>query len=319
MVSKGAGQARRGTKEVASKPPKTDPAQPTGGNGASASNRELLRRLYVSMLRCRMLSERAQSLVVTGCGSVSDCDFGIGHEAIAAGATLDLGPEDTMVASPRNFAAQIAKGTRLSAAVRKNGDQIGIAAAGSMGSFDPLNLGTGVALAHRLEKKRNVVVALCAEDTPSPDRWHEAMKFAGIHKLPIIYVLRCTSAFETGAATKTPALEEISFMARDCGFPAVIVDGNDAVAVWRVTQESIHRARNGAGPTLIECETRFTQYRDPLEHMEHYMKKRGVWDDQWRREATDRIGAEIKAASAWGLDVPKRKSRSQAGAAFLVL
>ena len=122
-------------------------------------------------------------------------------------------------------------------------------------SFDPFNLGTGLALAHRLEKKRNVVIALSTEEDSVPEGWHEAMKFAGIHKLPIVYV-KSGFAFETAPAKGTPMLEELSFMARDCGFPAIVVDGKDAVAVWRVAHESIHRARNGAGPTLIECVTR---------------------------------------------------------------
>jgi TPP-dependent pyruvate/acetoin dehydrogenase alpha subunit len=314
MVSKSESPAGRRKKEVAAKPVHLDQVQPANGNGAPASNHELLRRLYTSMLRCRKLNERAQRLAA-GCDCPADSDFALGHEAIVAGATLELGPEDTLVASPANFGSQIVRGTQWSAAVRKNGDQvgIGIAGGGSMGSLDPFNLGTGIALAHRLEKTRNVVVALSAEDTASPERLYQAMKFAGTHKLPIIYVLGCKSAFGTAAARRLPALEEISLMTRGCGFPAVIVDGNDAVAVWRVTQESIHRARNGAGPTLIECETRFTQYEDPLAHLEHYMRKRGMWDDLWRREATEGIEAEIKAARTGGLGSPKKESRSQLG------
>jgi TPP-dependent pyruvate/acetoin dehydrogenase alpha subunit len=296
VVSKSASRAKREKKDAVAKPLTANQTPPANGNGASASNQEGLRRLYASMLRCRMLSERAQHLAATA----SAGEFAIGHEAIVAGATLELGSEDMLVASPGNLGAQIMRGTQWSDAVRQNGDQVGVATAGTgvLGSFDPFNLGTGIALAHRLEKTHNVVVALSADGTPSPDRCHEAMKFAGVHKLPIIYVLRGGSVFGTGAATGTPALEEISFMARDCGLPAVIVDGNDAVAMWRVTQESVHRARNGAGPTLIECETRLTQYEDPLTHMEHYMRKRGVWDDQWRQEATDVIEAEIRAGSA---------------------
>jgi TPP-dependent pyruvate/acetoin dehydrogenase alpha subunit len=264
---------------MAANPTKADPAQPANGNGASASNPELLRRLYASLLRYRKLSERAQGSAAAAPAG----EFAIGHEAIVAGAMLELGPADTLVAPPRNFALQIAKEARLPA--------------GHPDSLGPFNLGTGMALAHQLENTRHVVIAFSAEGTASLDRWHAAMKFAGAHKLPVIYVLRCGSAFETGATTRTPALEEISFMARDCGFPAVIVDGMDAVAVWRVTQESIHRARNGSGPTLIECETRSTEYKDPLAHMEHYMRKRGGWNEQWRRELMDAIEAEIRVGS----------------------
>ncbi len=62
-------------------------------------------------------------------------------------------------------------------------------------------------------------------------------------------------------------------MAVDLGFPGVAEDGNDVVAVWRVAQESIHRARNGSGTMLIDlCRAELTD--DPLAHMEHYLRKR---------------------------------------------
>ena len=66
--------------------------------------------MYVSMLRCRMLTERAQYLL-SGSAPTTDWDFAIGHEAIVVGGTLELGPEDTVVASLRNIPAQIARGS----------------------------------------------------------------------------------------------------------------------------------------------------------------------------------------------------------------
>jgi pyruvate dehydrogenase E1 component alpha subunit len=294
MVTKNAGRAGRKAKEVVAEPLQVHRAQPANGNGTAPSNQEVLRRLYSSMLKCRMLSARAQG-AGTGCDPAVDYDLAIGHEAMVVGATLELGPGDTITASARNFAAQAAKGAMEALLSQRSHENE--APSGTVARLDPFNLGTGLALAHRLEKKRNVVVALCSNgNAGSPDCRHQAMKFAGIHKLPIIYVLRSSSAFELGPEKRSPVLEEISFMARDCGFPAVIVDGKDAVAVWRVAQESIHRARNGAGPTLIECDTESSPDTDPLAHMEHYMRKRGVWDDQWRRDVADQIEAEIAEA-----------------------
>ncbi len=302
MVTNRESRSRSAKKKVAAKPLKADRVQPTNGNGASSSNHDVLRRMYVSMLRCRMLTERAQYLL-GGSTPTTEREFTSGHEAIVVGTTLEVGPEDTVVASPRNIPAQIAKGASLECVVSQAGpvnQTPAVVATGNsstnVASPDPFNLGTGLALAHKLEKKRNVVVALGAADASSGDRWHKALKFAGIHKLPIIYVLKRHSAFGLGSANRNPVLDDLSFVARDCGFPAIIVDSNDAVAVWRVTQESIHRARNGAGPTLIECEIQQTGSRDPLAHMEHYMKKRGAWDGAWRHDAADRIEAEIAGA-----------------------
>jgi len=284
MATKRESRAGRKKKAVP-KPLQEQRPQPTNGDGAAPSNQEALRRLYVLMLKCRKLSERAQNLAASR-DTVPDYDYDIGHEAVVVGATLELGPQDTIAASSRNFAAHVVKGSRLEALLAK-GHHENRSQHGALTLLDPLNLGTGLALAHRLDKKRNVVVALCSRgDAASQDCWLEAMKFAGVHKLPIIYV-KSGSVFELVPAKGAPAFEELSFMARDCRFPAIVVDGKDAVAVWRVVHESIHRARNGAGPTLIECETRASSAGDPLEHMEHYMKKRGFWDNEWRRKCGD--------------------------------
>jgi TPP-dependent pyruvate/acetoin dehydrogenase alpha subunit len=72
----------------------------------------------------------------------------------------------------------------------------------------------------------------------------------------------------------------------------VIVDGQDVVAVWRVAQESVYRARNGGGATLIDC--RMDAARDPLAHMEHYLRKRSLWDQAWREKAEAEITAEVE-------------------------
>lgn len=302
-MTKSESRSGRSKKKVAAKALKVERAQAANGKGTSPSNHDVLRRLYASMLRCRMMAEYAQRQPGSR-STLSDYEFAIGHEAVVIGATLELGPEDTIAASPRNFAVQVAKGISLKHLLSPAASTIGHLAGYSRGSeliLGPINLGTGLALAHRLEKKRHVVVAFCDQDAPQPDRWHEAMKFAGIHRLPIIYVLirGSASAFDPDPAKRIPALEDVSFMARDCGFPAIIVDANDAVAVWRVAQESIHRARNGAGPTLIECETLSAHSGDPLPQMEHYMKKRDAWDEAWRQSTMERIEADIKAAVRW--------------------
>ena len=169
VTSRGTG-SQSARKKSAAKPLKADRVQPANGNGASSSNHDVLRRMYVSMQRCRMLTERAQHLS-SGSTPTTDWEFSIGHEAILVGSTLELGVEDTFVASPNNLPAQIAKGARLEIVVlqAEPANQIPAVVANGhstpkMVAADPFNLGTGVALAHRLEKRRNVVVALGTDD-----------------------------------------------------------------------------------------------------------------------------------------------------------
>lgn len=252
-------------------------------------------QLYFSLLKSRMMQEYAQRHL-----SASEYDFAIGHEAVVTGSTLGLGPQDTIAASIRNFTALIAGGTPLNCLLQHKDatDSCSYGLGGVVAPHrlpaDPFNMGTGVALVHKFEQKKNVVVALCSEVSPALDQWHPALKLAGAQKLPIIYVMKSGPANPDSAVPQNPHLEDVSFTARDYDFPGIIVDGADVVAVWRVAQESLHRARNGIGPTLIDCRMESTP--DPLAHMEHYLRKRNLWDDAWKKKVTGQIRAEIAAA-----------------------
>lgn len=284
-------------KSLGKQPVTTAPPQAVNGNGASPSNEEVLRQLYLALLKCRLVQEYAQRL-----STAAEFDFAIGQEAVVIGTTFGLRPEDTITASAGNVAAVLSRGTPLNCLL-KQGDRdkscshgLGSVIAPTCLPVDPFNIGTGIALAHKIEQKGNVVVALCATESPSLDRRHEGLKFAGTHKLPILYVIKGATADPSSTGPQSAHLEDFSFTARDYGFPGIIVDGGDVVAVWRVAQESLHRARNGGGPTLIDC--RMESHQDPLAHMEHYMRKRSVWDDNWKKQATKEIRTEMEAALA---------------------
>jgi pyruvate dehydrogenase E1 component alpha subunit len=308
MVTKSKKRAKGSSRDkaTAKEPLTSAPAQPVNGSGPSPSNLDMLRRMYSAMLKCRMMEERAHD------GSaVLVYDLAAGHEAVVTSASIDLKPEDTIAASQRNFAARIAMGTPLKHLLKEananDSEECRVAiiscrcvlsGSASSAAFlaDPFNLATGLALSHKLEKRTNVVVAFWDEDAAALEASHEALKFAGIHKLPIIYVTRSTGLDDPGRR-KHSALEEFSFLAKDYGFPSILVDGKDVVAVWRAAQESIHRARNGSGPTLIECQTEPANFKDPLAHLQHYMSRRGAWDDEWKQQIVDQINAEIGEAT----------------------
>lgn len=270
--------------------------QSANGNGTSPSSGEVLCQLYFGLLKGRMVQEYAQRHL-----SAPEYDFAIGHEAVVTGSTLGLGPQDSIAASIRNFSALIAGGTPLNCLLHHR-DAIDSCSHGLGGIVapdrlpaDPFNMGTGVALVHKFEQKKNVVVALCSEVSPSLDQWREALKFAGAQKVPIIYVMKSGATDPASTARQNPHLEEVSFTAREYGFPGIIVDGADVVAVWRVAQESLHRARNGAGPTLIDC--RMESAEDPLARMERYMRKRDVWDEACKKRVAGQITRALKSAT----------------------
>src|SRR5580704_3864088 len=193
---------------------------PANGNGSAPSNQETLRQLYLALLKCRLLEEHLQRH-----SPGKEYDFSIGHEAVVAGTTFGLQAQDTITASSRNLGALIAGGTPLNCLLSQRNTEticsygLGSIIATASLPTDHFNLGTGLALAHKIEKKQNVVVALCSQESPTLDQWHEGLKSAGAHKLPILYVIKGVAADPSSSGEHHPQLEDFSFMARDYGFP----------------------------------------------------------------------------------------------------
>ncbi len=314
--------------------PKAESAatKPQSGNGASPLGEELLRRLYSYMLKCRMVEERARLLFRQG-KFAGNYYAAVGQEATEVGATIDLLPEDTVAPSHRNFVTNIMKGTPLKLMysqlyARKTSPDQGRSSPAHCG-YAPLNIitpastiaaqlnmGTGVALGYKMQKKQNIVVALSGEGSTSLGFWHEALNFAGVHKLPIVYILENNLWAESVSVKLQTAVDDLSVKAQAYGFPGITVDGNDVVAVYRVAREAIRRAREGHGPTLIECKTyrwyghseidpakyrspeevEHWKAKDPIPAMERYLEKQGYWSDHWKEELVNKINAEIDEA-----------------------
>jgi len=292
----------------------------------------LLRRLYAYMLKCRMVEERIRLLYRQG-RFAGNYFAAVGQEATEVGATLDLLPEDTTAPSHRNFVTHIMKGTPLRLMFahifgRKISPDQGRSAPAHCG-YAPLNvitpsstiaaqlnIGTGVALAYKMQHKPNIVVALSGEGSTSLGFWHEAVNFAGVHSLPIVFVVENNGYAESVPVALQTAVGDISLKAQAYGIPGVTVDGNNVTAVYSVMREAIDRARGGGGPTLLECKTyrwyghseidpakyrdpselAYWKSRDPLPAMERYLQSSHLWSDQWKDELTAEFTREIDDA-----------------------
>lgn len=309
-------------------------------DGGPRLSEEILRRLYTYMLKCRLVEERARLLFRQGKFS-GNYYAAVGQEATEVGTTIDLLPEDTVAPSHRNFVTNIMKGTPLKLMyaqlyARKTSPDQGRSSPAHCG-YAPanvitpastiaaqLNIGTGVALGYKMQKRNHVVVALSGEGSTSLGFWHEALNFAGVHKLPIIYVLENNLWAESVPIRLQTAVEDIAVRAQAYGFPGVTVDGNDAVAVYRAAREAIERARKGEGPTLIECKTyrwyghseidpakyrdleevEYWKAKDPIPAMERYLELHGMWSEEWKQELANQINAEIEEAIAFAESSP---------------
>ncbi len=180
----------------------------------------------------------------------------------------------------------------------------------------------GIAQHLRATDTRGVVMVSSGEGATSEGDWHEAMNFAGVHKLPIIFLIE-----NNLYAISTPHREEVagsvSERATGYGMPGVAVAGNDVLAVYGVMTAAVERARAGDGPTLIEAKTyryyahtsddddkdyrsaeevEMWRRKDPILVLkQHLVESRLLGDDlenQIENEVTEEVAAAVKEADA---------------------
>lgn len=200
------------------------------------------------------------------------CHTCIGQEAITVGACYKLRKDDIVVPSLRGRGAYITKGAsikKILAAMygKKTGlffpkesphhmgiPELGIlAGTGIVGS--DIARAVGAALAAKLRKTGQVVLCFFGDGASNRGDFHESLNLAAIWKLPIIFICENNMIALSTPTSKTTSVENISQRAGGYNIPGVTIDGNDVLAVIRTVREAIRRAREGMGPTLIECKT----------------------------------------------------------------
>lgn len=232
---------------------------------------ETMLGLYENLLRTRLVDERFRKLYRQG-RFVGTYYSAVGQEATTVGPTYGLRDEDIIAPSHRELGAAITKGVPLLEIIahnfaRKNSPdkgkthpchyssrEKGVMVAASTLAGQTV-VGTGCAMAFKIMKKDNVVLAFFGEGATSRGGWHEALNYAGVHKLPIVYICQNNLWAESVPATMQAGIKDFSDRAKAYGFPGITIDGNDVYEVYQNSAEAIERARKGKGPTLIECKT----------------------------------------------------------------
>jgi pyruvate dehydrogenase E1 component alpha subunit len=156
-------------------------------------------------------------------------------------------------------------------------------------------------------------MAFCGDGATSEGDFHEAVNFAGVWHVPVVFVIQNNQWAISVPLKKQTHSRTIAQKALAYGIPGLQVDGNDVLAVYAACTDAVNRARAGEGPTLIECVTYRlgvhttaddpTKYRsaeeveawerkDPLTRFTAYLKKKRLLDDGLE----DAVDAEIAAA-----------------------
>ena len=170
---------------------------------------------------------------------------------------------------------------------------------------------SGIAYAMKYRGEDAVVGSWFGDGATSEGDWHEALNFAGIHKLPVVFICENNLYAISVPLSKQMGIEDVSTRAGAYGFPGVTVDGNDVLACYEAMIQAVERARKGQGPTLIECKTyRYHPHtsddddrtyrsreeveeakkKDPLVTFGAYLKEIGLIDD----ERVESLRVELK-------------------------
>jgi pyruvate dehydrogenase E1 component alpha subunit len=296
---------------------------------------ELLVEMQRRMWRIRAFDERAVEMRHAGeiHGPVHPS---IGQEAACVGACLALRPTDTLTGNHRSHGHPIAKGARVGPLLaellgRATGVCGGMGGSMHLADFSVGSLGetgivgagipiaVGAGLSARVRGSDQVCVAFFGDGASNHGTFHESLNLAAIWKLPVVFFCENNLYAATTSLASVTSVEDVAERAAAYRMPGVVVDGQDAVAVYRATAGAVARARRGEGPSLLEAKTyRYLEHaegegipgfyreeaeiehwrrRDPLAIHRRLLLERGVLD----AAGADRIEAEARAEVAEAL------------------
>src|SRR6201988_3819243 len=234
-------------------------------------DREDLLGVYRSMLITRGVEERGHILYRQG--KIPGSFYtGRGNEAASIGVATAMGPEDVGTPLHRDMGVHITRGVepwRIFANYMGKADGPTHGKDGNVHMADQ-NLGliamvshrqwmlpvaVGCALAFRIREERRVAVAWFGEGASARGDTHEGMNFAGVRRLPVVFICDNNQWAYSTPTHLEYAVEHLADRAAAYGFEGVVVDGTDVLAVYREAKRAIEKARDGGGPTLIECQT----------------------------------------------------------------
>ncbi|MDP6403128.1 MAG: thiamine pyrophosphate-dependent dehydrogenase E1 component subunit alpha [SAR202 cluster bacterium] len=263
-------------------------------------DRDLLMTMMRRMMTIRRFDETVKELFQRG-ELVGAAHCYIGEEAVAVGACAALRNDDYITGNHRSHGHPIAKGGDIKKAMAellgkstgyckgKGGSMhladfsIGILGeSGIVASALPVAVGAG--LGSKMQGTDRVVVSFFGDGASNQGACHEAMNLASIWNLPVIFLCENNQYAVTTSFKESVAVENISDRASAYNMPGVLVDGQDALAMYEATKAAVARARAGDGPSLIEGRT--YRYEDHSEGLQRIVRDPYRTDEEieeWRK------------------------------------
>ncbi|GIN73514.1 2-oxoisovalerate dehydrogenase subunit alpha [Bacillus sp. J14TS2] len=183
----------------------------------------------------------------------------------------------------------------------------------------------GIALAARMKGEDIVTFVTFGEGSSNQGDFHEGANFAGVHKLPVIFMCENNEYAISVPLEKQIACKHVADRAQGYGMPGFTVDGQDPLAVYEAVKMAVERAKRGEGPTLIETMTQRTtphssdddhryyrseeelsqmQENDPIVLFNRYLTKAGILNEDKEKEINDRVMKQVNEATEYAEKAP---------------
>lgn len=289
-----------------------------------------LKKIFETIILSRMFNQRALSLQREGrIGTYASI---WGQEGSEIGTALAFSDGDWLFPTFRESGVFVARGYPMWMLYRYwAGDERGMQVPPGLNIF-PMSVpvgtqiphATGAAWAMKLKGHRNVAAVYFGDGGSSKGDFHEGLNFAGVFKLPAIFICQNNQWAISVPRKRQTAAKTIAQRGASYGMEGIQVDGNDAIAVYKATKDAVEKARNGGGPTLIECFTYrlddhttsddSSRYRsdeeveawmkkEPVIRLRLFLEKKGLWtkeyEDDVTKKALEAVDAEIKKAESY--------------------
>jgi pyruvate dehydrogenase E1 component alpha subunit len=290
-----------------------------------------LKHVYEVLVLARTFDRRALSLQREG--RLGTYPSILGQEASQVGSALAAEKPDWLFTTFRENGVYVALGYPLHLLFQYwAGDERGMRIPGGMNVF-PLSIpvGTqiphaaGAAMAMKYRRDRAAALVYFGDGGSSRGDFHEGLNMAGVFKLPVVFLCQNNQWAISVPREHQTAAQSIAQKAVAYGFEGIQVDGNDVFAVYKAVKDALAKAKDGGGPTLVECFTyRIADHttsddasryrlkeeleqwkaRDPIERVRMFLEKKGLWNEAYQKD----VDARSKAA----VDEGQKKAESAA-------
>ncbi|WP_304508641.1 pyruvate dehydrogenase (acetyl-transferring) E1 component subunit alpha [Anaerotignum sp.] len=302
--------------------------------------KEVMKDMYLRMLRIREFESKAQTLFADG-RIPGFVHLYLGEEAVATGVCACLSDEDYITSTHRGHGHIVAKGGDLKFMMAElygkatgyckgKGGSMHIAdrdkgilgANGIVGAGHNIAVGAGLSAQYR--ETDQVCICFFGDASTNQGTFHESINLASVWKLPIVFVCENNNYGISMSQSRHQAIKDVADRGAAYGIPGIAVDGNDVLAVYEAASEAVARARKGQGPTLVECKTyRWRGHfegdpgnykpkeeqaawlkKDPIPRFEAFLKENGILSEKELTACVDQVKNEIKEAIQFAEESP---------------